>query len=167
MLKILKEKSSPRALFTDILPLKSLLTSNIESNPGLWICPYNNLSLEGVIVNQDKDPEDFLKSFEPESVNGVIYIPPFSTKQVSEFLTKRGKTVSRWDTSPLFWSVQKDIISKILKPNGVCITVAWNSSGLGSSRGFKQEEILLLSLGGLHNDNIITVERKIPRNSLF
>jgi len=56
-------------------------------------------------------------------------------------------------------------ISRILKPNGIVISFGWNSSGVGKVRGFEIIEILLVAHGGMHNDTICTVERKI--NKLF
>ncbi|MEQ9716120.1 MAG: hypothetical protein ABGF52_11385, partial [Candidatus Asgardarchaeum sp.] len=52
-------------------------------------------------------------------------------------------------------------ISRVIKDNGIVISCGWNSNGVGKTRGFEIVEILLVPHGGIHNDTIVTVERKI------
>ena len=51
-------------------------------------------------------------------------------------------------------------ISRIVRPGGIVMCFGWNSSGIGKKRAFELIEILLVAHGGIHNDTIITVERK-------
>ncbi len=55
----------------------------------------------------------------------------------------------------------KKEISRITKKGGIAISFAWNSGGIGKINGFKQEEILLVSHGGNHNDTICVVETRV------
>jgi hypothetical protein len=64
-------------------------------------------------------------------------------------------------TQSSFWSKMKIEIARITKPNGWVLCFGWNSNGVGKTRGFKLEEILLVAHGGHHNDTICTAERKI------
>lgn len=160
-----------------IPPIKSLVLEEQYKTKGIWIDPFANTSKFANITN-DLDPDmptdyhmealDFLRMFDTESVDGVLYDPPFSPRQVSECYKRLGKTVSWLHTSAKYWSEQKDEISRILKPNGVVITCGWNSDGIGMSRGFEMERVLLVPHGGSKNDTIVTVERKkVARNSLI
>ena len=102
----------------------------------------------------------FLKIFGDESVHGILFDPPYSPRQVSECYRKQNKTVNMQTTQSSFWTALKKEISRILTPDGVCITCGWNSGGIGKSNGFSIVEILLVPHGGWHNDTIVTVERK-------
>jgi len=107
------------------------------------------------------DAIDFLDIFKDNSVDLVLFDPPYSPRQVSECYKKLGKTVNMQTTQASFWSNLKNKIQKIVKPEGYCISFAWNSMGIGKKRGFEIKEILLVAHGGNHNDTIVTVEQKI------
>lgn len=103
---------------------------------------------------------DFLKLFPDNSIDGILYDPPYSPRQVSECYNNVGLSVT-WDTTKSsFWSNHKREISRILKLNGKVITFGWNSGGIGASNGFTIKRILLVPHGGWHNDTICTVEVK-------
>lgn len=44
---------------------------------------------------------------------------------------------------------------------GKVISFGWNSCGIGKTRGFEIERILIVCHGGHHNDTICTVEKKV------
>lgn len=98
--------------------------------------------------------------FDNNSVDGILYDPPFSPRQVSESYKKLNKTVNMQTTQSSYWAKQKNEISRILKPNGICISCGWNSNGIGKKRGFEIIEILNVAHGGNHNDTIVVVEKK-------
>jgi hypothetical protein len=106
------------------------------------------------------DALDFLKQFEDNSIDFVLYDPPYSPRQVSECYKKLGKTVNMQTTQSSFWGNLKNEISRVTKPNGYVISFGWNSNGIGKTKGFELIEILLVGHGGNHNDTICTVERK-------
>lgn len=106
------------------------------------------------------DALDFIKTFKNESLDLVLFDPPYSPRQVSECYKKLGMTVNMETTQASFWSNLKKEISRTLKPNGIVLCFGWNSQGIGKKRGFVMEEILLVSHGGNHNDTICTAERK-------
>ncbi len=107
------------------------------------------------------DALDFLKIFDDESVDIVLFDPPYSPRQVSECYKSLDMTVNMQTTQASFWSKLKDEISRITKKNGVVITFGWNSGGIGKTKGFEIEEILIVAHGGWHNDTICTVDRKL------
>jgi hypothetical protein len=111
------------------------------------------------------DAEDFLNLFENNSIDMVLFDPPYSNRQVSECYKKMNKTVTMHDTNSGFITKFRQEISRIVKTDGIVITFGWNSNGIGLKYGFELIEILLVSHGGSHNDTIVTVERK--KKNLF
>ena len=152
----------------DIKPIKELIKKynsiNLESAD-----PFSNKNRIAKYCN-DLDPQyntefnldalDFLKAFDSESLDLVLFDPPYSPRQVSECYKSLGLTVNMQTTQSSFWSKMKNEISRIVKPSGVVICFGWNSQGIGKKRGFEMKEILLVSHGGNHNDTICTVETK-------
>lgn len=107
------------------------------------------------------DAVDFLKLFADNSVDIVFYDPPYSLRQVSECYKNVGIPVVSETTQSSWRTKHINEISRIVKPEGICISFGWNSSGIGRVRGFDIIEIMLVAHGGSHNDTICTVERKI------
>ena len=106
------------------------------------------------------DALDFLKMFENNSVDMVLYDHPYSPRQVSECYKALDKTVNSQTTQSSYWAAQKKEIARITKNGGKVITFGWNSGGVGKSYGFEIQRILLVAQGCWHNDTICTVERK-------
>lgn len=150
-----------------IKPIKELILD--ELTDGVWIDPFANSNKLASITNDlnteydtdyHMDALDFLKLFPDNSIDGILYDPPYSPRQVSECYNNVGLSVT-WDTTKSsFWSNHKREISRILKLNGKVITFGWNSGGIGASNGFTIKRILLVPHGGWHNDTICTVEVK-------
>lgn len=137
---------------------------------GKIIDPFANFNKIGTITN-DLDPAmdtdyhmdalEFLKFFDDQSVNTVLYDPPYSPRQVSECYKKLNKSVNISTTQSSYWSRQKEQISRIVKPGGIVISCSWNSGGIGKKYGFEIVEILMVPHGGWHNDTIVVVEKKL------
>jgi len=153
----------------DIKPIKELLGMEVDIGT-LWIDPFANKNKIASITNDlnteydtdyHMDALDFLKIFDDESVDGVLYDPPYSPRQVSECYKHFGYTVTSETTRASFWTNQKKEISRIVKRGGKVITFGWNSGGIGQKYGFEIERILLVPHGGWHNDTICVVERKV------
>ena len=152
----------------DIKPIKELIQSELTN--GIWIDPFANQNKLATITN-DLNPDfdtdyhmdalDFLKTFQNESVDGVLYDPPYSSRQVTECYQGVGMNVTSETTRASFWGNQKNEISRIVKPGGKVITFGWNSGGIGRKYGFEITRILLVPHGGWHNDTICTVEVKV------
>lgn len=151
----------------DIKPIKELIEKYYHTNS---IDPFANKSRIATITN-DLDPQydtdynldalEFLKLFDTDSIDLVLYDPPYSPRQVSECYKALGKTVNMQTTQSSYWGNQKKEISRIVKKDGIVITCGWNSGGIGKTKGFEIIEILLVPHGGWHNDTIVTVEKKI------
>lgn len=149
-----------------IKPIAQLLKEEISD--GLWIDPFagemspaqitNDLNIERS-TTYHMDALDFLKMFEDDSIDGILYDPPYSPRQVRECYDEIGGNL-KWDGRTNFWSDTKNECGRILKPNGKIICFGWNSMGLGKNRGFEMTRVLLVPHGGNHNDTICTVEVK-------
>jgi len=158
----------------DIKPIHALITE--ELTDGLWIDPFANQNKLATITNDlslefdtdyHMDALDFMKMFDSDSVDGVLYDPPYSPRQVSECYNNVGYNVT-WDTTKAsFWGNHKREISRIVKIGGKVITFGWNSGGIGYKYGFEIERILLVPHGGWHNDTICTVEIKTHEGEIF
>ena len=151
-----------------IKPIAQLLRE--EMGEGVWVDPFAGVKSPAAITN-DLNPERptdyhmdalaFLKTFADNSVDGVLYDPPYSPRQVTECYQGVGMNVTSETTRASFWSNQKKEISRIVKPGGKVITFGWNSGGIGRKYGFEIDRIFLVPHGGWHNDTICTVEVKV------
>lgn len=164
-----KKWAMPNKKTFDIKPINEFIERHLTN--GIWLDPFSNQSrFASRTVTNDLNQAfkcdynlhaiDFLKLFSDCSVDGVLYDPPYSPRQVKECYDSIGLHVTQKDTQSSFWADIKFQISRVLKPDGKCISFGWNSGGIGKSLGFQQQEILLVAHGGMHNDTICVLEYK-------
>lgn len=94
----------------EISPIKKLISEEVSLEK-LWIDPFANQNKIASITN-DLNPEfdtdhhldalDFLKLFDDASVDGVLYDPPYSPRQVSECYKNIGYNVTNETTRASF-----------------------------------------------------------------
>lgn len=106
----------------DIKPINALITE--ELTDGLWIDPFANKNKTATITN-DLNPEfdtnyhldalDFLKLFDDNSVDGVLYDPPFAPRQVSECYKGFGMAVTQETTRSSFWAIIRRKFPELLR----------------------------------------------------
>lgn len=166
-MEILRVWAMPSSNTFDILPIRKLIEDELTA--GVWIDPFANKNKLASITN-DLNPDydtdynldalQFMKMFEAESIDGVLYDPPYSPRQVAECYHGIGMEVTSKTTRASFWGNQKKEISRIVKPGGKVISFGWNSGGIGRKYGFEISKILLVPHGGWHNDTICVVEVK-------
>jgi len=157
----------PNANTFSIPPIAKLLKEEVGS--GFWVDPFARNSAWATVTN-DINPDtsaqfhldavEFLQKFETSSVDGVLFDPPYSPRQIKEVYDAIGIPLTMETTQARFWARVKDEIARVVKPGGKVISCAWNSMGIGQSRGFTITRILLVPHGGWHNDTIVTVEVK-------
>lgn len=145
--------------------VKALLGEELEG--GLWIDPFCGLYSPADIKNDaDTDIQadyhldglDFLKTFEKNSVDGVLFDPPYSVEQALRiYKPKQNGTAGRLEYQ--FACIRE--IGQIIKIGGKVICFGWDSNGVGLKRGFVLKRIMLLAHGAAHRDTIITVENKV------
>ena len=117
---------------------------------------YTN-DIEGRGNASQMDGLEFLRTFSDNSMIGGLFDPPYSVEQcLRRYTPKQGGTAGRAE----YWAKCKSELARIIAPGGLCVSFAWDSTGLGKRRGFEITEILLLCHGACHNDTIVTVERK-------
>jgi hypothetical protein len=160
--------SMPSKNTFEIKPIKELIMS--EMTDGIWLDPFANNKKFATITNDlnpaydtdyHMDALDFLKMFDDDSVDGVLFDPPYSPRQIKECYESVGlDTQGGKLTRASFWSNLKNEIARIVKPGGKVLCFGWNSQGIGKTRGFTMKRILLVAHGGHHNDTICTVEIK-------
>ena len=167
-IKIQRVWAMPNSRTFLIPPIKELLDRYVnESLYGLD--PFSNAnSIASVTNDLDEDydtnyhleAKEFMKLFTDNSVDYVLWDPPYSPRQVSECYKRLGRTVNMQTTQSSFWGDMKKEIARVIRPGGFCVSLGWNSNGVGLKYGFYQREILLVAHGGSHNDTIVTVEYK-------
>jgi hypothetical protein len=151
-----------------IKPIKELIDQYVGDGKG-WIDPFAGFNSPAEFTN-DLNPEaptqyhldavDFCKKMNGMEFVGVIYDPPYSLRQIMECYRGFGLTVDKKYATTKFYTSVKNLLYRKIKPGGHAICCGWNSIGFGKSRGFKLIEVLLVCHGRLHNDTIVTVERK-------
>lgn len=164
-----------------IAPIHSFIVKQLQNVEGLILDPFaNNCSIkeslpsctsfisndldESYPTDYHMDATEFLQMFADNSVDAILYDPPYSPRQVSESYKRLDMSVNMSTTQSSYWSKQKKEIARILKTGGKVITFGWNSGGIGKTNGFKIDEILLVAHGGWHNDTICTAETKVIHN---
>ena len=152
-----------------IKPIGILIDKHLTN--GTWIDPFSRHSpFKNKTITNDLNTEfeadyhlealEFLKQFDDNSIDGVLFDPPYSPRQISECYKNVGREVHMQDTQSSFYSERKREVARIIKPQGKVICFGWNSGGVGKTLGFELQEILLVAHGGAHNDTIVTVETK-------
>jgi DNA modification methylase len=132
-----------------IKPILELISK--YKKEGLWLDPFP--------FPYKEDCLDLLNRYSNSSVDGVLFDPPYSPRQLKECYNNQGMVLH--DTKSSVWSNWKNEIARVIKPNGLCISFGWSSQGLGKNRGFEILEIMLVAHGGNHNDTIVVVEKKL------
>lgn len=113
-------------------------------------------------VNFHLEASDFAKQLDDNSLDGVLFDPPYSYRQISEHYKAYGKKATAKDTSYNFYHrVMKELHPKI-KEGGYTISFGWNSNGFPKTWGYEAVEYLIVAHGLHHNDTIVVVQRKLP-----
>lgn len=167
MIKFNRAWAMPSKHTFEIKPIKEFIESNLTGD--VILNPFANRSKYG--ITNDLDPEqktdycmdalEFLKHFDDNSVDFILYDPPFSPRQVSECYKSLDMTVNMQTTQSSYWAKHKKEITRVLKVGGKVITFGWNTGGIGKGNGFEIQKILMVAHGGWHNDTICTLEQKI------
>jgi hypothetical protein len=151
----------------EIKPIEELLKEEIDS--GLWVDPFAGKNSPADVTN-DLNPEldtdytkkadDFLSMFDKNEVDGGILLdPPYNATQLKRLYDDLDIDINQNDTNSRFYSKPRDHASRILDKNAKAISFGWNSVGIGKTRGFIKERILLVCHGSSRNDTIVVVER--------
>ena len=152
-----------------IKPIMELINRHISD--GVWLDPFSNNSPfaekcltndlnTDIVADYHMEALDFLRQFDSGSVDGVLFDPPYSPRQISECYKRVGMEVHTRDTQSSFYGDRKKQVARVLKKGGKALCFGWNSGGIGKTLGMELKEILIVPHGGAHNDTICTVEVK-------
>jgi hypothetical protein len=165
-MRIRRDWAMPNKHTFTIKPIKRLIARHVKKPT--WLDPFaNNFRRKHVISNDinpkydcdyNLDANEFLEKF--ENVEGVLFDPPYTPRQLKECYDGMGQSLTSEDTRLSTWRKWKESIASVIKPSGTCISFGFNSNGIGKVRDFEITEILLVAHGSNHNDTICTVERK-------
>lgn len=159
----------PDANTFSIKPIRDLIARWLVG--GTWVDPFsrhspfahrcvtNDLNT-ACAADHHLEALDFLALFQPETVDGILFDPPYSPRQISECYQAAGREVHTQDTQSSFYGDRKDAAARLVRRGGVVLCFGWNSNGFGVGRGFDLVEVLNVAHGGAHNDTICTVEVK-------
>lgn len=146
---------------------KYLRQSKVSIDPFARNCgwaTYTNDLNPDTSAQYHMDALDFLKKMRDDRIvpDLVIFDPPYSPRQIKEVydsvgLTMNGNTAHK----TAGWKDEKDVISSIMPIGSVFLHFGWHTNGMGLSRNFAIEEILLVAHGAAHCDTICMAERKV------
>lgn len=164
-MKLTRAWAMPNKNTFSIKPINELVAryfNGVSIDPFVGLSPFrcnftNDLD-KSIEADNHLDAYEFLVGIKSNSVDLVLFDPPYSPRQVSESYKKLGKSVNMQTTQSSYWSKLKKEIARVAKKGSIVITCGWNSGGIGKKLGFEIIEILLVAHGGWHNDTIITVE---------
>lgn len=135
-----------------------------------WATHTNDLD-PATTADHHMDAEDFCRMLAGQGVVADlgIFDPPYSPRQISECYRNIGREVGMAGTqNAALYKRVRDALDAIIAPGGIVLSFGWNSAGMGTTRGYVQDELLLVAHGGGHNDTICVAERKaIPAPDLF
>lgn len=169
MIRFNRQWSMPSRHTFLIKPIAELLARWVPEGGLGWIDPFAGWNSPAQYTNDlnpdapttaHLDARDFVRGFPPGSLDGVLFDPPYTSRQVAECYRGFGREVTAEDTRATFWSTVKDLAAPTVRPGGTVISFGYNTMGFGKNRGFKIVEILLVPHGGPHHDTLVTVERK-------
>ena len=158
----------PNANTFEMKPIRELIAryldpSVVSVDPfarGSKLCKITNDLDPSFDTDYNLDALEFLRLLDTNSVDLLLFDPPYSPRQVSECYKKLGRTVNMQTTQASFWGNLKKEVARVVKPAGIVISFGWNSGGIGKTNGFTIAEVLLVAHGGNHNDTICVVETK-------
>jgi hypothetical protein len=148
----------------------------LHMDGGMWADPFAGCLSPAQLTN-DIDPSvpskyhmdarEFALSLPDGSLDGVLFDPPYSPRQISECYSALGRTVTMRDTQNalLYASVRNALIPKI-RTGGKVVRCGWSSTGFGAAKGFELLHVRLVCHGAGRNDTIVTCERKLSPSNL-
>ena len=152
-----------------IPPIRKWIDEHAFSRSGnLVIDPFARTSKLAHITNDlnpafdtdyNLDALDFLRIFSDESVDVVLFDPPYSLRQLKECYNGIGHDLTSHE-SRYFFSDMRTEIARVLKPGGICLSFGWSTGGIGKKRNMKITDILIVPHGGNHYDTLCTKEVK-------
>lgn len=156
-----------------IAPIKEMIKTILDDSGPIWVDPFcgqspfkDRMTYHNDLVATGVEALDFLRTIPDDSVDGVLFDPPYSPRQISECYKGVGRKVHMQDTQSSFYGDRKKEVARIVKPNGFVLCFGWNSGGIGKTNGFTLLKVMNVAHGGAHNDTICTLELKQPTSPI-
>jgi len=150
-------------------PVRDLLHRYVAAGQ-VWADPFAGWNSPASLTNDlnpstpaefHMDAELFVRQRCPDVLDGALFDPPYSPRQIAEVYKSVGLAVGLEETqNGRLYKRVKDALHPKIRAGGHVICCGWNSMGMGINRGYELIEVLLVPHGGAHNDTIVTVERK-------
>tara|TARA_Y100000310_G_C20103995_1_gene544073 strand:+ start:24 stop:521 length:498 start_codon:yes stop_codon:yes gene_type:complete len=106
----------------------------------------------------DKDVLEKLKVVKSESIDVLLFDPPYNEQMYKEHYENKGSSIY----NSVYAKKLKYEVSRVVKPGGIIIKFGWNSTRINSN--FEITEIYLISHGGYNlasHDTICRVQKKV------
>lgn len=140
-------------------PIREFLEQELDALPqgAVILDPFARNAVYGTVTN-DLNPEcdtdyhmdalDFLRMFDDDSADCVIYDPPYSSRQVSECYQRFGYEVAAEATRGTWKRRHMDEVRRVLRQGGVLLAFGWHSNYCGKKRGFEIVRVRVVAHGG-------------------
>lgn len=166
--KLHRAVAQPSAWTFEIPPIRELISRYVGSGRG-WADPFSGRSTLAEHTNdlrRDTPARSHLLADRfaaslPYGLEGALFDPPYSYRQVSECYQGVGLKATALDTSSNFYTRVRIQLAPRIRIGGLALSFGWNSNGFGRYQGFELIDGLVVAFGGHHNDTIIAVERKV------
>jgi hypothetical protein len=104
---------------------------------------------------------EFLKTIPSNSVDLLLFDPPYNPARSKHFIETFNVKRNKLYTMTNYWTFLKDEISRIVKKGGVVFSISYTSSGIGKSKGFEIEDIMILNHELSTMDVFCVMDRKL------
>ena len=151
-----------------IKPIDKFICEYLPGKPSIILDPFANRPSDYNAITNDLNPNSkvqfhmdalvFLKQYDNNSIDCILFDPPYTPRQLKECYDNIGQSLH--DTKSSVWSNWKIEIARILRPGGICLSFGFNSVGIGIIIDFHKEALLIFCHGGQHNDTLCLLERK-------
>lgn len=148
---LVREIAQPNKQTFTIKPIKDFIfkyTQGVKTSFGEIVEPFPHPFKE--------DALEYLKGLPDNEADVILLDPPYSQRQLKEAYENIGGFHYQMNNS--YWSNINRECWRILKPGGVCLKFGWNSSKINPNAEIIDG--MIVCHGSMHNDTIITVQRK-------
>jgi len=176
-MEISREWAMPNKNTFNILPIREFVLKYLNKSK-ISIDPFAR-NFDGATYTNDLNPNtsakyhmkaiDFLNMLLDQKIRAdlIIFDPPYSLEQCKRSYESLDYKFTYEDTLyTINWKKEKNIIKNLLIKKGIFLHFGWHSNGMGMSRGFIINKILLVAHGGSHYDTICMAEEKTIQNRL-
>jgi hypothetical protein len=108
------------------------------------------------------DAQAFVRKL-PFNLDGALFDPPYSYRQITEHYRAVGRSATALDTSSNFYVRVRVPLLKKIRVGGRFLHFGWNTNGACDKRRWKLLEVLVVAHGSHHNDTLATAWEKIHR----